>query len=280
MSVPTITGRTRVIAHLGVPTHTFRSPAIYNAWFAASGTDVVVAPIGVEAADLAAFLPALLRSRNVLGALVTMPHKVTTVALLDRASDAVRLCGACNAVRRDADGRLVGEMFDGEGFMRAMRTVGRDPGGASALVVGAGGVGSAIAAALALGGVRRLVLHDARADAAERLAARLRAGVADTSVAAGPADPAGHDVVVNATPLGMDRADPLPLDPTRLDPGALVGDVVLAAGDTPLVEATRVRGCTTIAGLDVLFEQIPAYLDFFGLPAADAATLRAIAPMN
>ena len=126
-----ISGTTELIAHLGVPTEAFRAPLIYNPWFEARGIDARVVPMGCEAEDYAAFLPLLFRLRNIRGALVTMPHKITTVALLDEASPAVRISGACNAVRRDAEGRLQGDMFDGEGFVRGMRRKGRlDRGGA------------------------------------------------------------------------------------------------------------------------------------------------------
>src|SRR4029453_9401697 len=100
---------------------------------------------------------------NIRGALVTMPHKVTTVGLLDDVAPAVRIAGSCNAVRRSEDGRLQGEMFDGEGFVRGARRKGCKLEGARALVVGCGGVGSAIAASLGAGGVGALGLFAARA---------------------------------------------------------------------------------------------------------------------
>ena len=103
---------------------------------------------------------------NIRGALITMPHKVTTVALLDEASPTVQISGSCNAVRRTADGRLQGDMFDGEGFVRGLRRKGCPVDGARALVVGCGGVGSAIAASLAGAGVAAMGLVDARAESA------------------------------------------------------------------------------------------------------------------
>ena len=94
-----------------------------------------------------------------------MPHKITTVGLLDEVMTTARVAGSCNAVRLDADGRLVGDMFDGEGFVRGVLRKGRTLAGASALVVGSGGVGSAIAASLAKAGVARLAVYDAHAAA-------------------------------------------------------------------------------------------------------------------
>jgi len=272
-----IRGTTRLIAHIGHPTHTFQSPMIYNPYFEAEGIDAVVVPMDCRTEPFAALLKAVFSLDNLVGALITMPHKVPVVSLLDEASAAVRIAGACNAVRRGDGGRLVGDLFDGEGFVRGLRRNGCALAGARALVVGAGGVGSAIAASLAAAGVASLVLFDARDGAAEALAARLRVHHPVLEVGAGNADPAGFDLVVNATPLGMNEQDALPLDTSRLDPRTFVGDVVLGREATPLLQAAAARGCRTQAGAEMLFEQIPAYLEFFGLPTTTPERLRALA---
>ena len=279
MSAP-ITGHTRVIAHLGVPTESFKSPMIYNPYFADRGIDAVVVPMGCEAADFLAFLPLVARLRNFAGALVTMPHKVAVVDLLDEASDTVRVCGACNAVRRDNDGRLVGDMFDGEGFVRGVRRKGREVTGASALVVGAGGVGSAIAASLAKAGAARLGLFDLEATRAETLASRIRQTFPRCQIVTGTNDPQGWDIVTNATPLGMNAGDAMPVDIGRIAPETFVGEVVMKQEETAFLSAARARGCVTQIGTDMLFEQIPAYLEFFGLPTTTPDELRRLARIS
>ena len=272
-----ISGHTRVIAHLGVPTESFRAPMIYNPFFEDRGVDCVVVPMGCEPADFAAFLPLVARLRNFAGALITMPHKVAVVDLLDQASVAVQVCGACNVVRRGAGGRLEGDMFDGEGFARGVLRKGRAIAGASALVVGTGGVGSAIAAALAGAGLARLGLYDVNAASAEALAGRLRRHYPDLTVETGGNDPAGWDIVTNATPLGMNAGDAMPVQTDRIDPGAFVGEVVMKREETAFLAAAKARGCTTQVGTDMLFEQIPAYLEFFGLPSTTPDVLRRLA---
>ena len=271
---------TRLIAHVGHPTHAFRSPLIYNPWFEARGIDAVVVPMDCRAEDYAAFLPAVLALDNAIGALVAMPHKASSVALLDVASSRVEAAGACNAVRRSADGALEGEQFDGEGFVRGARRHGVELAGARALVVGSGGVGSAIAASLAAADVAELALFDVRAGTGEALARRLRAHRPGLRVTVGDPDPAGFDLVVNATPLGTHEHDPLPVDVARLSPDAFVGEVVLARRTTPLLRAAEARGCRCQVGTDMLFEMIPAYLEFFGLPPATAGDLRATARLD
>jgi len=90
-------------------------------------------------------------------------------------------------------------------------------------------------------------------------------------------DPASHDLVVNATPLGMKESDPMPIDVERIAPGTFVGEVVLRKEMTPFLRAVQARGCRYQVGADMLFEQIPAYLEFFGFPAATAEALRSVA---
>ena len=144
-----LNGDTRIIAHVGYPTTTFKSPMIYNPWFEKRGINAAVVPLGVRSEDFARAFPEICRFTNFHGALITMPHKIAVIGRIDEVSTAVKVAGSCNAVRRNAEGRLVGDMFDGEGFVRGMARHGRSLKGGKVLVVGSGGVGSAIAASCA-----------------------------------------------------------------------------------------------------------------------------------
>ncbi len=272
-----ISGKTTLIAHIGYPTESFKAPLIYNPWFEAHGIDAVVVPMGVKAEDYPTTLKALFRLANIRGALITMPHKVTTVALLDERSTAVEIAGSCNAILKRADGTLIGDMFDGTGFTRGLRRRNFTFAGARCLVVGSGGVGSAIAASLAADGVAMIALSDTERSSAEGLAARLRPHYPKLDVRIVSNDPAGYDLVVNGTPLGMQPHDPLPIDVTRLSPETFVGEVVMKEEMTPLLQAARDRGCRYQVGTDMLFEMIPAYLEFFGFGTTTPAELRAVA---
>jgi shikimate dehydrogenase len=234
--------------------------------------------MGVTAEDYPEVLRALFRLRNVRGALITMPHKITTANLIDELSPAARIAGSCNAVLLRPDRSLLGEMFDGEGFVRAVLRKQQRIGGARALVVGCGGVGSAIAASLAAAGLAVIMLFDIDASRADALASRLHAHYPALGVRTGARDPAGYDIVVNATPLGMRDDDPLPLDVDQLDPASFIGDVVLRDHRTSLLAAAVARGCMVQAGAEMLFEQIPAYLAFFGFGSTTPEELRAAAP--
>lgn len=275
-----IDGNTELIAHIGYPTHAFKAPLIYNPWFEKAGINAVVVPMGCKADDYPDFLRAIFKLENIRGALITMPHKVATVGLLDEVLPTAAIAGSCNAVRLTPDGRLQGDMFDGEGFVRGVKRKGLNVKGAKAVVVGSGGVGSAIAASLAAAGAGKISLYDVNAESARGLADRLGRHYPALNVVTGSNDPAGHDLVVNATPLGMKEGDPLPMDVARIPSTALVAEVVMSSEITAFLAAARERGCTIQVGSDMLFEQIPAYLEFFGLPSTTPEVLRSLAQLG
>ena len=272
-----ISGKTQLIAHIGYPTESFKAPLIYNPWFDKHGIDAVIVPMGVKAEDFPGVLASLRKLTNLHGALVTMPHKVAVVDLLDESSTAVKIAGSCNALLLRPDGTLVGDMFDGAGFARGLKRKGFVIAGAACLVVGTGGVGSAIAAALAAEGPASISLFDTDGTAAEGLAARLREHYPRIAVDLRSNDPAGYGLIVNGTPLGMRAGDPLPFDVKRLSPRTFVGEVVMKQEITPLLRAAAERGCRYQVGTDMLFEMIPAYLEFFGYGTATPDELRAVA---
>jgi shikimate dehydrogenase len=275
-----INGNTELLAHIGYPTHAFKAPMIYNPYFDHIGVNARVMPMGCKPEDYPAFLRAVFTLTNIRGALITMPHKVTTVGLLDRITPTVAVAGSCNAVRRGADGLLEGDMFDGEGFVRGVQRKGLQLAGARVLVVGSGGVGSAIAASLAASGIGAISLFDVSTASCSGLAERLKTHYPKLQVAAGSNDPAGHDLVVNATPMGMNEGDPLPMDISRIAPTTFVGEVVMRTEMTAFLSAAQARGCPVQVGSDMLFEQIPAYLEYFGYPTTTAEVLRSVARVN
>ena len=275
-----ITGKTTVVAHVGYPTASFKAPMIYNPWFDSKGIDAVVVPLGIQAENFPDVMPALFRTTNVHGALVTMPHKVTVLGMLDEVTTTAKIAGACNAVLKRPDGTLLGDMFDGAGFVRGMERKGKRIAGARALVVGSGGVGSAIAASLAAGGLAAIGLYDAAPAAADALGGRLRQHYPALEIVTGSNDPTGYDIVVNATPLGMNPGDPVAVDVGRIASNAFVGEVVMKEEFTPLLRAAREKGCTVQVGTDMLFEMIPAYLEFFGFGTATPEELRTVARLQ
>ena len=269
-----IDGHTRFIAHLGFPTESFKAPLIYNPWFDRHGVNAVVVPMGVQTPDYPAFLAALRTAVNFHGALVTMPHKISTCALVDQLSTRAKVAGACNAVLKLPDGQLLGDQFDGAGFVAGLQRKGQAVAGKRALLVGCGGVGSAIAASLAEASIAVLNLYDPLYEAALSLQHRLHTHFPLLETVVSSNDPDGQDIVINASPLGMKPGDALPVDVQRLSPDSFVGEVVLTQEITPFLQAALDKGCRVQTGSDMLFEMIPLYLAFFGFGQASVDELR------
>jgi shikimate dehydrogenase len=265
---PTLSGETTVVPIVGDPIAQVKSPDGITALFAERGVNSVVVPLQVAAPDLDALLTGLTPSASVSGLIATVPHKFGLAARCATLTDRARFLGSANVARRNPDGTWHGDQVDGAAFVAALPA---NPEGATALQVGAGGAGSAIALALLEAGVAELRLHDAdpaRRDGLverlrERYGDRVRAGVPDPE---GP-DPNGCDLVANATPMGMRAEDPYPVDVTRLKPGMVVGDVVTKPAVPPLVVAARRAGCATATGSD-MFARVAVLIVDFLLAAA------------
>lgn len=244
-----LNGATRLYPIVGDPIAQVKSPGGVSRGLAAQGQNAICVPVHVKPADLSGFVDGLGRARNVDGLIVTVPHKFAAYKLCATATPRARLLGAVNVMRRNADGTWHGEMLDGLAFVQAQVEAGARPAGARALLVGAGGAGSAIGLALLEAGVRELVVHDADPARAEALVRRI-AGEGD-AVRTGPADPAGFDMVCNATPAGMREGDALPVAVAALAPTTFVGDVITAPEVTPLLQAARDAGCRTATGVEM-----------------------------
>jgi shikimate dehydrogenase len=203
---------------------------------------------------------ALKRAQNIDGMIITIPHKFAALRHCDEASDRARFLGAANVLYRIAADRWRGDMTDGAAMVAAMQRAGCNPVGKRALVVGAGGAGSAVALALVEAGVAAMTVADVDLPRClsliERLAAR-----APAAARAGTADPTGFDLVVNATPAGMRPGDPLPVDAARLEPSAFVADLITRPAMTPLLTAARRRGCTVVTGEDMFAVQAGCMAD-------------------
>jgi shikimate dehydrogenase len=272
-----ITGQTAVYWIAGEPVDQVRAPEVFNTVFERLNIDAVLVPIAVARADFSALLKSALRVANFKGLWLAIPHKATVMPLLAHCSVAGQAAGAVNAVKMLDDGSLQGDAFDGLGFLGALRHQGISYAGKRALIVGVGGGGAAIAVSLlehsasSTGVLGELALFDLDQARAEALASRVHDLCGRRPVVQTNASPAGFDIVINATPLGLRMDDPLPFDVALLDQGSAVIDILMKNQPTPLVRAARARGVRAEPGFEMLIQQTPNYLEFFGhSDAADA----------
>lgn len=242
-----LSGATRLFPIIGDPVKYVQSPVWLTRTFGERGHNGICIPMEVPDEALDVVMAALTATPNTDGILVTMPHKFTAFGHCTTSTERARILGVVSVIRRNPDGTWHGDMLDGLAFVKAQQDHGALIEGARALLVGAGGAGSAIAIALLEAGVGELVIHDA--DEA-RVAALLEllAGLGSGRAVAGAADPSGCDLVFNATPMGMEDGDALPVDPRLLTATMFVGDVIAGHGTTPFIAAAKSIGCKTANG--------------------------------
>jgi shikimate dehydrogenase len=263
-----ISGSTRILVILGDPIDKVRSPETFTRRFEANGIDAVLIPVHVRAADLAVAVEGLKCWHNLAGIVVTMPHKEAMLAQADEVFETARLVGAVNALRPVGDGRWQADMFDGKGFVGGLDAQGQSARGRRVALLGAGGAGAAIAAALAQEGAASMAVHDLDAAKAERLASALRGAYPKLEARVATPDLARDDLLVNATPLGMQPGDPLPWDLARLRPGTVIGDVTTKPDTPPFVAEAERRGAVVVRGRDMHEGQVRALGAFFGFDLA------------
>ncbi|WP_233806350.1 shikimate dehydrogenase family protein [Paraburkholderia sp. HP33-1] len=259
-----LSGATRVYFIVGDPIAQVRSPSGVTAALRAAGRDALVVPAHVAPADLPAFFAGIAAMRNVDGVIITVPHKFSAASYCATLAEAAAFLGAVNTLRRNADGSWHGGMFDGTGFVAALVAAGCELQGKRALLVGAGGAGSAIGHALIQRGVGSLDVRDNDAERTGSLSARLNAlGRGEARGVGAELDLSRYDVVVNASLLGMRAGDPLPIDVARLPATTFVGDVVTKPPLTPLIEAARAHGCPTVTGTQMFERVCDRMVEFF-----------------
>ena len=239
------------------------SPALLNAAFRRRGWASVLVPMQVAAGDLPITLKGLRAIRNFRGLVLTTPHKVAALDFVDSIGPEARLVGSINAISCGRDGSWHGENFDGLGCVRGLETAGHRIAGCKVLLVGTGGAGSAVAAAIARKAPSSLRLRDRDTGRATRLCVALRDAFPGIEISVGSPDARGADIVINATPLGMADYPGTAIDPPSLGPGMVVADLVVEPEITALLQAAAARGCIVHPGRRTLEGQVDQLCTFF-----------------
>ncbi len=260
-----ITGQTKLYCIVADPILQVKTPQTMNKLLAERAVDGILVPTHVPSAGLQAFMTGMRGVLNLGGIVVTVPHKTSIVAMCDEVTPAAATVGAVNVIRREADGRLIGDILDGKGFVAGLQSKGIEPRGQSVFLAGAGGAANAIAFALAGSGVSRLTIYNRTPAKAQDMIARIAKVYPDVRMEVGSGNPAGHDLVVNATSLGMVPTDALPFAVEHLTPDQTVAEIIMKPELTPLLEAAQKKGCRIQYGLPMLQCQIGLMADFMGI---------------
>jgi shikimate dehydrogenase len=242
-----------------------RSPEFYNPRLVRAGVNVLLIPLHVPTEQFETTIPGLQHVGNFAGLIFTAPFKERAARFADEILPSGRQVGAINAMRRDRNGRWTADIFDGIGLVRALETMDAAPAGKRVLVLGAGGAGRAIALSLARAGCNALTLFDRNPGKVSRLAADIARFYPACAVAAPQAVAAdGHDIIINATPVGMTPGDGLPTPLGPLEPACVVFDIVPKPDVTPLMAYAAKSGCRVGGGRLMIDGQADAVLDFLG----------------
>lgn len=255
-----ISGRTRLYGFIGDPVIHARTPQNLNPLFAAAGQDAVIIPVHIDAGRFETVIPQIMDLRNLDGLVVTMPFKERLMPFLGSIAPNARAVNAVNAAKRLPDGTWHGDIFDGAGLVGAARALGIDLAGKRVGIIGAGGAGSAIALSLSDAGVAHIAVTDLNGARADALAAQVRAR--GTGATAGPFAVGALDLLINATPVGMNEHDGIAIDTTGLTSATAVIDIVTKSG-TPLAQRAQTLGCPFADGAAMVAAQTKAIFSFF-----------------
>ncbi len=263
--MPVIDSATDVYAMIGDPVIQTKTPALFNQYCERAALKSVMVPMRIIGADgLRLFVDTLRKTRFLKGLVSTIPHKKDLAGLVDILGPTARRLGVVNAVKVNDAGRLVGDMFDGAGFVNALAENRFDAAGKSVIILGGGAAGSAIGLALNFVGATTIKIVEpasARRDALKKCFY----GLDGIALAAQCDDFCSYDLIVNASPLGMNADDPLPGPVDTAKPDALVADAVTSTRITPFLKAAKARGRRIQTGEQMARGHLEALIQFFNL---------------
>jgi shikimate dehydrogenase len=267
----TLSGSARIAGVIGWPVAHSLSPRLHGFWLKQHGIDGAYVPFAVAPENLDRALAGL-SALGLAGVNVTAPHKQRAMAAVDEVSPVARRIGAINTIIVRPDGRLHGANTDAFGFLENLRdrAPGWDAAAGPVLVLGAGGAGRAVVAALLDAGVPALRLTNRHRARAEAIAADFAGAAPGVSIEIVPWDQRatalpGIALLVNTTSLGMVGQPALKLDLALLPPAAIVADIVYTPLATPLFVAAAARGNPVVDGLGMLLHQArPGFAAWFG----------------
>ncbi|MEK7735890.1 MAG: shikimate dehydrogenase [Nitrospirota bacterium] len=250
-----ISGKTKVLGLLGYPVEHSLSPAMHNAAFEHIGLDCCYVTFPVKPELLKDAVKAV-RALNLAGVNVTMPHKENVIPLLDKVDADASFIGAVNTIV-NSNGKLIGYNTDGRGFMRSLSEAQISLNKKNVLILGAGGASRAIGYHL-VKKAAELFIYDIDEKKAGKLIRdlnKMRKNVFPFSFQPSAFSHQLHDIdiIINATPLGLKKGDPLPVDINLLKPRHVVCDLIYK--NTPLLQRASRKGCRTLNGLGMLLWQ-------------------------
>lgn len=252
------TGKADVFAMLAHPVGHAKSPGMFNALMEQEGLDSLMVPVTCRPEEFETLWAGLTAMENLKGIVISVPYKQRVYEKCATAHARAERVRSANTVIRNADGTWHADNFDGVGFMDGLAAAGIDVTGRNVLQVGAGGAGASLAYCLAEQSARAVTISDIASDRAEKLAGLVAQSFPDCRLRSGLPAPGGHDIIINATPVGLKAEDPYPLDVTGLGPEMTVVDIIMEPRETRLLQYAGELGCRVQYGQPMMDCQMKA----------------------
>ena len=266
------TGTTTFYTMIGTPIIQVKSPLFYNRYFSEHGMDAVMVAMDVPTDQVRDHFEHMRSISNFGGCIATIPHKEAAVECMDEISNRAQDLSSVNVVRVE-NGRLIGDMVDGLGFMVAVKTHGLSMAGKRAAIIGGGGAGAAIAQAIAESGADEIVIKEVRTERYGFLERLLKKANPEMEISFDLNTLEGFDLAVNATPVGMNDDPNVPFPTDTLSSSTLVADVVTNPKVTPWLAAALDRGCEVQYGAEMAYGQFGLMGRHMGLEIPDPEDL-------
>lgn len=257
-----VDGETLVIGVVGDPVRQVRTPGYLNQLFQHRGSNIICLPLHVSPQDFSTFWAGIRTQKNLIGLGITVPHKKSAMQLCDSLSARARHLGVVNVVRRQADGTLHGDNFDGQSFVKGLVREGFDPHDHDIFVYGAGGAAKAICFALADAGATRISVQNRTESKAVELVRALQQDARFANAQSVSDFVTSASMVINTSSLGMNESDPLPVDPAHLTSDQIVAEVIAKPERTRFLQEAEKINCRTHSGLHMITNQMELIADF------------------
>jgi len=258
-----VDGKTRLFGIVGDPIVQVKSPEMVTYEMQKRGYHAILIPLHIEQADFERTMPEILRLQNLDGLIFTVPFKARAIQYAQQLGPQAQALGVINTLVKKSDGQWLGEMFDGMGCVESFRRKNIPLKGQRIMMMGLGGAGSAIAAAVAAEHPQSMRIFDLDAARYQRMKAIIQNISPAMHVSVGAPIVEGMDVLINATPVGMLEDTRMPIDVQQLPSSLSVFEIIVKPENTPLLKLALASGCQVIRGREMMQGQISRIVDFF-----------------
>lgn len=255
-------GKADIFVMLAHPVGHAKSPGMFNKLMETEGLDSLMVPVTCKPEDFDVFWAGLTAMENLSGMIISVPFKTRVFEKCQSSHLRAERVKSANSVLRMPDGSWRADNFDGVGFVQGLENAGIPIAGQDVLQVGGGGAGASIAYFLAEKGAKSIVISDVDTTRAAALVDLVGGMFPTCNVTAGPSNPRGKTMVVNATPVGLKATDPYPLDVEGLSANMTVVDIIMDPVETRLLKYAKELGCRVQYGQPMMDCQMDAMADF------------------